>query len=189
MGGNSDEKGVSIVVDGAGNVYTTGGYSGTTDFDPGVGYYPMSSVNPSLYDIFVSKLDALGNFVWVKSFSGPNSHQPYAIAIDGANNLYISGVFEGTVDFDPSAAVFNLITTGGSGETFVCKLNNSGNFMWAKNFGGNGYEGSMALDGSANVYTTGLFSGLADFDPGMGIYNLKHTGIPFLVLLMLLYPN
>ena len=68
LGGTSHDKGWSIAVDTSGNVYTAGYFQGTADFDPGTGTFNMSSAGQS--DIFVSKLDASGNFLWAKQLGG-----------------------------------------------------------------------------------------------------------------------
>ena len=61
MGGTMYDNGYSIAVDDAGNVYTTGSFEGTVDFDPSSGLFYLNSIGDK--DIFVSKLDASGNFV------------------------------------------------------------------------------------------------------------------------------
>ncbi len=54
--------GHSIAVDNSGNVYTTGYFNGSVDFDPGAGISTLTSAGD--WDVFISKLDASGNFVW-----------------------------------------------------------------------------------------------------------------------------
>ena len=56
---------ISIGIDANGNVYTSGNFYGTSDFDPGPDTYNMTSAGNS--DIFVAKFDACGNFVWAKN--------------------------------------------------------------------------------------------------------------------------
>lgn len=68
MGGTSSDFSSSIAVDASGNVYTTGYFKGTSDFDPGTGVFNLTSAGNT--DIFVSKLNALGNFVWTKQIGG-----------------------------------------------------------------------------------------------------------------------
>jgi hypothetical protein len=68
MGGPSSDLGQSVVVDAGGYIYTTGYYEGTVDFDPGINVNNLTALGS--YDIFVSKFDASGNLIWVKSMGG-----------------------------------------------------------------------------------------------------------------------
>ena len=181
MGGTSGDWGLGIAVDSAGNVYTTGVFRGTADFDPGPGTYNLTEAGGG--DIFVSKLDSSGNFVWAKSVGGGtslDSDKGRGIAVDSVGNVYTTGWFSDTVDFDPGTGTYNL-TSAGSYDIFVSKLDSSGNFVWAKSMGGTSGSRAhaIAVDSAANVYTTGLFSGTVDFDPGAGTYNLTSTDSPY----------
>ena len=91
MGGILLDYGYSIAVDGSGNVYTTGFFFGTADFDPGSGIFNMVPIGN--FDIFVSKLDASGNFVWAKQMGGASNDFGNSIAVDDFGNVYITGVF------------------------------------------------------------------------------------------------
>jgi len=133
MGGTNLEESVSIAVDDSGNIYTTGYFQGTTDFDPGLGTFNLTSAG--VQDIFISKLDASGNFVWAKSIGEISTDIGYSIAIDVSGNVYTAGYFYGTADFDPGAGTFNLTSAGGQ-DIFISKLDASGNFVWAKSMGG-----------------------------------------------------
>jgi len=172
-------RGSSISIDpaGSGNVYTTGSFFGTIDFDPGAGVFNLTSTVTTTHDIFISKLDSAGNFIWAKQMGGTGHDSPYSIAIDpfGSGNVYTTGWFLGTADFDPGAGIFNLISDGDY-DIFISKLNASGNFVWAKRIGGINSElaYSLILDpsGSGGVYTTGYFIETVDFDPGPGTFNL-----------------
>ena len=172
MTGIDYDYGRSIAVDALGNVYTTGNFYDTVDFDPGGGLYKLIS-DFHHWDIFISKLDASGNFVWAKRMGGANNDQGYSIALDDSGNVYTTGFFQGTADFDPGFGIFNL----SGGGMFISKLDSAGNFIWAKTIGINVQGFSIALDASGNVYTTGRFSGTADFDPdSSGTFNLTSGG-------------
>jgi len=184
MGGNS--FGSSIITDAFSNVYTTGNFSDTTDFDPGPGVFNLVALGS--YDAYISKLDSAGNFVWgkqIKCINDTSWATCTAITLDVLGNIYIIGHFVGTIDSDPSAGVFNLssINTNGISEIFVSKLDTAGNFVWAKQFGGSGALGllssSITVDVLGNILTTGLFSGITDFDPGPGIFNLSNISAAF----------
>jgi hypothetical protein len=85
-------------------------FQGTADFDPGAGTFHLTSSGSD--DIFVSKLDSAGNFVWAKAMGGPSGDAGQGIAVDGAGNVYTTGSFQGTADFDPGAGTFNLTSSG-----------------------------------------------------------------------------
>ena len=160
-----------ISVDGSGNVYTTGYFGVTLDFDPGSG---TVNLTPNGYrDVFIQKLDSSGNFVWAKSFGGTGFDSGNSISIDGSGNVYTTGYFEGTVDFDSGSGTLNL-TSNGNRDVFIQKLTSSGNLVWAKSFGGSStdFATSISLDGSGNVYTAGSFRSIVDFDPDSGTNNL-----------------
>jgi Ig-like domain CHU_C associated/Secretion system C-terminal sorting domain/SprB repeat/Beta-propeller repeat/Bacterial Ig-like domain (group 2) len=182
MGGTSYEIAYSNVVDASGNVYTVGIFAGTSDFDPGAGVYNLTSAG--FGDIFVSKLDASGNLIWAKSMGGADSDDGRSIAVDGSGNVYITGDFRGTADFDPGTGVFNLTAPTGFADMFISKLDASGNFVWAKLIGGSGPDGSLsiAVDGSGNLYTTGFFNSTVDFNPGAGVSNLTASDLDIFIL-------
>ncbi len=180
MGGTTDDHGMSMALDPNGNVYTAGYFSGSDgDFDPGAGTAILASAGT--YDAFVSKLDSSGNYVWAKSMGGVEDDFAYGIAVDPYGNAFVSGHFSNTADFDPGAGTANLTVSGLTfiGDIFVSKLDSSGGFVYAKQIGSvDAYDYGYAidLDSSNNVYVTGVFNGLADFDPGAGTSNLTPVG-------------
>lgn len=175
-GSTGNDTGRSVDVDSAGNVYTTGDFQGTVDFDPGTGTSIYSPVGVG--DAFVQKMNATGDFIWVKTFGGATSDVAESVSVSPTGNVYITGRFEQTVDFDPGAGIYNLTSNGGL-DIFTCKLNTSGNLIWAKSFGGTGHDWGQAnaIDTDESVYITGLFYWTVDFDPGAGAYNLTSNGV------------
>ncbi len=173
--GNSFDVCRAITLDNDNNVYATGFYSTTVDFDPGPGQFNLTSVNAE--DIFLSKYDPDGKLIWAKSIGDFRYQAAYSIALDTAKNIYITGIFFGTADFDPGPGVTNL-TSNGNEDIFVCKYDQFGNFIWASSFGGptNEFCNSLKLDKAGNIYINGYFENTADFDPGPGTFNLTSAG-------------
>jgi hypothetical protein len=85
---------------------------------------------------FLSKLDQNGNFLWAKTIGGSLTEDAIDLHVDALSNIYITGTFKGTVDFDPSGGVSNLSSISGFVDVFICKFDGNGNFVWAKNIGG-----------------------------------------------------
>jgi len=176
MGSTGDDDGYYITVDVLGNVYATGNFQNTVDFDPGAGTANLTSAGEK--DIFVLKMDTDGNLVWAKRCGSSSADVGYSIDLDNSGNVYTTGYFQGTVDFDPGAETSNL-TSVGNADVFMLKLNASGNFVWAVSYGGTSaeYGQSMNVDSSGNIYTIGRFAGFGDFDPSAGTANLTSAGL------------
>lgn len=173
IGGTGIDRGYSIASDVSGNIYTTGVYTGPADFDSGSGTFILDSTG-----LFVAKYNLLGSLVWAKEVTGAGGQ---SISLDIFGNVYVTGQFYGTCDFDPGAGMYNLTSLGSTTDMFVLKLDNLGNFLWAKSFGGPGSSDatgrSIAIDVLGNAYTTGSFVGAVDFDPGSAIYSLTSVSM------------
>jgi len=170
--------GRSITVDASGNIYTTGTFYETVDFDPGNGTTNLTS---NYYgSVFILQLNPSGNLGWVKQIDANESR---SIIADAAN-VYVTGSFKGTIDFDPGILVHNLVAAGSTtvflypANQFVLKLDLSGNYVWAANLATTDFSGgsSITVDAVSNVYAAGYFSGTADFDPGNGVHNIANNG-------------
>jgi hypothetical protein len=178
FGGIGQDGGRGVSVDTSGNVFVTGFFWGTVDFDPD----PAASDNVTAAggeDAFVSKFAADGTYMWLKTIGGADADRTQSIAVDSVGNLYLCGVFKLTVDFDPDPTATANLTSGGDNDGFVWKLGASGRFDWVKQIKGSGIDWAfqLALDPSANVYTTGTFEAVSDFDPAGAGASLTSFGL------------
>lgn len=177
----------SMEIDDSGNIIVAGQYTGTIDLNPGGSQNLISSGGFGTvvgYNSFIVKLDSIGDFVWGRDLGSSTQNDIcYGVAVDNDGNVYSSGFFKGTVDFDPGTAVYNLSTVVSSrAEVYIHKLNAEGDFVWVKNFpamsgiaqGSLGLE--MDIDPMGNVVTVGYFSGTVDFDPGANTHTLTSNG-------------
>ncbi|WP_118976787.1 SBBP repeat-containing protein [Taibaiella koreensis] len=176
-----------IVLDASGNIYISGNFGsfgtpGTVDFDPGPGTHTLNT-SGDLYttDVFVVKLDATGGFIWARQLGGDKSDASTGIALTGTGDVLVTGTFRGTADFNPGAAVANLTASSSVGDVFITKLNNGGDYVWAKRIGGTDQTIAKGIrtDVDGNIYTLGAFAGTADFDPGAGIENMTTAPGPY----------
>jgi hypothetical protein len=176
FGGNSYDVGSNLAFDASNNVYILGSFYNTVDFNPDLGITNLTSNGD--YDVFISKLDVNGNFLWVKSFGGNSADEGRGIQIDAQGNIYVNGAFQGAVDFDPNASTLTLSSIGAT-DIFMAKLNSAGNLVWAKSMGSSAYDNGtdLVLDKKGtNIYLTGQFENTVDFDPNIGTSNLTSLG-------------
>lgn len=177
IGGPEGDDGRSIAIDSEDNVYITGRFKQTVDFDPGVGVQTLTATGTN-FNTYILKLDAAGDFLWVKQFEG-SGNEPKALALDTSGNVYITGSLPrlNTIDLDPGPGVLNFSVTAGTAinmDVYVVKLNTSGTLIWAKQMGGISLDQStnITVDNNGNVYTLGRFRGTADYNPGTAVNNL-----------------
>jgi hypothetical protein len=184
IGGASEDKVASIKVDDTGQLYLAGNYQEMCDFDPGLSTYFLTS--SGFFDHFILKLDSFGVFDWAVTFGGNSGDFLAGMEIDNFGNIYSTGFFSGTIDINPGDVVFEFISNG-SNDIFVQKLDNDGNFIWAKRIGNVEQEraASLKLDASNNLYITGYFVGTTDFNPNAGVYNITSLGSSDIFILKL----
>lgn len=170
---NSGSNIADVKCDLQNNIYLVGNFRGTCDFDPGSGSDSLRG--KSLGDGFIAKLDAAGNFVWARQIANTsNDYYQNAVSrgidIDANNNVYTTGDFNGTFDFDPGTNT-HILTSAGI-DWYILKLNEQGDFVWVDVFGGNENEtgADIAVDNDGNVYAVGSIGHTADMDPGPAVY-------------------
>ena len=178
IGGDASDMGISIDIDASGNVLVGGLFQDTVDFDPGPGVQELTIHAGSNLDIFILKLTAAGHFVWAQVFGDNGVEGGGYVTTDDADNVYLSGEYGGTIDFDFGPATHNL-TSNGQSDIFVLALNGSGDFQYVKSFGSTLDErlAGIELDASNNALITGYYQGTVDFDPGTGTYELTSNGM------------
>ncbi len=190
-----------------GDIYISGIFGDSTiDFDPGVGITKMVPGNtlfgtywPSL---FILKLNASGDFQWVKQLDIYNGGGIGASAIAkhmrGENKLiYFAGNASPFMDyeigenipydFDPGPDTAYIRFTGYNGPIgYILCLNDRGEFVWVKNIGDGGdallnfIPGSMEIN-ETHIFIGGLITGTADINPAPAVYNISGEGDLFLL--------
>lgn len=163
---------LKVETDQFGNVYVAGDFVKTADFDPSEGEYWMTSPGSTpIRDMFLLKLSSAGNFQWAGQISGSGHDQLGGLSVDESGNCYLTGWFTGSADFNPDQSGLDILLGNGTRDVFVCKWDQNRQHQWAVVLGklssGNysNYGYGITHDSYGNVYSTGSFAGIADFDP------------------------
>lgn len=150
IGGYATETITAIDINLNQEIYIAGSY---TDSLLTIGLTTL--INNSMRDVFVVKLDAYGNEIWVKSYGGIGSEGVSGIILTPQNEFYLSGGFYGSLLTLDS---ISLPTKGGY-DCYIAKFNVLGNVLWVNIIGGidNEYGGRMTIDNNGNTYLIGDF--------------------------------
>ena len=166
----------SVATDSNGNVYETGDFTDTVVFD-GVGGSDSQTASSS-DDSYLTRYNADGSYGYTKIFdNNSGSADGYSVAVDGNNNIYIAGYFDGTISFD-GVGGSDSQTTPNEG-TFLTKYQSNGTYLYTKTFdttNGNAYSSGVATDSDNNVYITGYEDGTVIFDGAGGSDSYTNTG-------------
>ena len=154
-----DTDAAGVAIDSSDNIYITGTSQGTNLFG-------KNATSGTTDDIFVAKLNSSGVVQWVYTAGGTGRDRGRKIALDSSGNIYVVGYYQNTVDFGGGN-----VTSNGSWDAFILKLNSSGTFQWVKSYGGstgNDLGRDVVVDSNDNVIMLGTFRGTVNFDSGDG---------------------
>jgi uncharacterized protein (AIM24 family) len=158
LGGTDFDAGHGVAVDSGGNVLLAGEFYQTADFGGG----PLTSAGVG--DVFVAKYKSDGSYVWARRAGDVASDVAQSVAVDGSDNVLLTGSFNGSADFGGGP-----LTSAGGDDIFLASYSPAGAPRWSKRFGStstdDGYR--VATDGSGNVLLSGSFHGQVDFGGGL----------------------
>lgn len=157
FGGVGLDRSRAIAVDVFGNILVTGSFQRTADFGGG----PLTSAGA--VDVFLAKYDARGNHIWSRRFGGTGAETGISVDVDRAGNVLLTGEFQRTVDFGGGP-----MTSAGSWDVFVVRLDFDGDHIWSRRFGDSGADAGwgIAADVDGNALVTGEFMGTMDLGGG-----------------------
>lgn len=164
--------GKQLVVDSSNMIYTTGMHEGVSNFDYNNSNYTLTSYHNSnpTRAMYLQKVDSDGNFIWVKQFEQQGLYGEQgmsSMALDSEANLYFTGYFGNSVDFDPSSN--NALLTTQSSDIFLLKLDSSGTHQWSFKIDDETWNSMSKGDAISfkndNIYTSGVWTDNSDFDP------------------------
>jgi FG-GAP-like repeat len=157
-GSTGESAGRNLAVDAAGDIFLTGGYSGTIDLDPNEGVNNLTGGGT-----YAAKWSSDGSFQWAKQVDA-NILPTAGISVSNGGNTYVAG-------------------TGANGLSSITQLNQDGSIAWNRtyNFGLNNAVQGIDVDAAGNAYAIGYFVNTVDFDPSAAVFNLSvpQNGAPF----------
>lgn len=175
ISGNVQGSITSIVTDSISNIYMSGVFDDIRDFDPGPDSVKLTAIGA--WDLYVLKWSEDGAFQWIRHLGNVDGDNwAHDMVINDDEELYVTGHFTGTLDFDAGPGIFEMTAT--NSDPYLWKMDKDGNFIWSAQFKGISFDQSrdVTLDAFGNVYSTGWFGDVMDFDPGTGEYNLISAG-------------
>ncbi|UOQ52232.1 T9SS type A sorting domain-containing protein [Hymenobacter cellulosivorans] len=142
-------------VDGAGNLYRVGSFSGSLDLGGTV-----LTARSADTDAYLAKYTSSGTLAWVRHLSSAAQDIAHDVALDAAGNVYLTGSYTDDLDLGNDVA----LTGGGQiGKLFVARFSPQGLAQWARQsapapdnlVGGSG----LVVDAGGTVAVTGLCHG------------------------------
>lgn len=175
ISGTDDQVVTDVKIDKAGNVIMVANFRNQVDADPGSGTKMLSSAGKN--DFIVTKWTADGTEIWTKQFGGAGNDYVSDMEIDANDNIYISGTFEKTMDFDPGAGT-DTLNPGKFANLFMLKLNKAGDYKWVRRLEcfGNAFWFESAIDADNNLFVTGGFKDTIDLDPTAALSKMGSKG-------------
>ncbi len=175
----------AIAVDALGNSYVTGRFGDVARFGAGEANQTDLTAPGSAEDIFAAKYNSNGLLQWAKRAGGTGTDRGFGIAIDGAGNSYVTGIFNGSAMFPATfgpgeANQANLVAANFNDDLFIAKYNDSGLLQWAERAGGLEADrgAAIAVDSAGRSYVTGNILGRAFFAPGEANETFIDASVP-----------
>ncbi len=168
-GGEGSPSTRGITIDSSNDLFIAGNFTGTVDFDPGIGIIERFTTNIYYPDAFVSKFDSNGILLWVNTWGGNASEIAFATALYNSTELFIVGTYKGECDFDPGPGE-DIYTPSIYQGLFISKWDSDdGNYHWTNTIEGRLVQArEIVIDNQGGIYLAGEWQEPADFDPGSG---------------------
>jgi len=161
-GSRSNDIARDVYVDNFGFIYFIAQVSDTTTF-------PDTTIVTNFSDICLTKMNPLGEVLWIKIIGGNLLDKGLDIKTDINDDIIITGAFSGTVQFGNTTLVSSGFT-----DVFIAKYNPNGVFQWVIHGAGPDHDEGLciAIDNLNDIYVGGFFENSLQ----IGTYNLVSSG-------------
>ncbi|HIG32639.1 MAG TPA: hypothetical protein EYQ09_04270, partial [Flavobacteriales bacterium] len=159
-----------LALDKFSNIYIVGGFQNRGASQVGT-YGPYSITSNGEWDAFIFKMDKDGNWLWAKNVGSNKTDRANGIAIDMCDDIYITGEYRNPMVF-PGANASNgtdTLSHKQKRDVFVAKMNNQGQWKWAKRARSSGTDKpyQMSVDANKQVFLGGTMRGEGTFSSGL----------------------
>jgi hypothetical protein len=157
FGDASDQFGIFVAFDPAGDVVLTADFAGSVNVGTG------ALTSAGMDDVLLAKLSPTGTALFGKSWGDPMDQVGDCVAVDPAGEIVLSGGFDGTFDFGKGP-----MTATDEGAKYLAKFDANGNALWSKSFGDGTPSDwtALAVDGTGGPVIVGEFIDAIDFGQG-----------------------
>jgi hypothetical protein len=177
IGSTNTEIAECIALDASGNLYVGGEFSSQTlDLDASLDSLFVNNGNTTVtYDPFLVKYDTSGTFQWGFNLQGTSSDYLKSVTVDANDNVLVGGYFFTNMIVDPVGGT--TVSALGSSDCFIARYSSAGVYDWSTNFGGTLAENLFSVaTANNNIYATGTFNSVVDFNPGIDTLNIQSKG-------------
>ncbi len=156
--------GYSLTIDAQSNIYLSGTFIGTKDFDYKTGVVNLNSNPSTSSNLYIASYDSTGTYRWAYRIATLGIPK---IEISNSGKVWLSSNFNSTVDLDPGTAINSINTTNAS--EFITNYTSNGSYQWGFSIKGSGAikekVTAMDISNNGNVIVAGMFTGAIDLDP------------------------
>lgn len=151
------------------NIIIAGSFDGLIDMDPSNATDTINA-DQGAYDVFIASYNPAGDLNWVRAVGSEGHDELTGVALDQSDNIYVTGVYDGTMDFDPGVGTAIESSAGVSRDPFIAVYSSSGAYQQHFTFGtsNNVEEGINVCATTSGMIFTGAIRGTIDYQPGSG---------------------
>jgi uncharacterized delta-60 repeat protein len=163
MGGEGNDKCNSVTTDSSGNIVVAGYYSSNplTIFNAdGTTFTTLANLGAE--NAFIVKYNPAGTPQWARRVGGTANDSMSSVSTDSSGNIVVTGYCSSNpvTIYNANGTTFTTLVIGIGGDVFVVKYDSTGTPLWAKSFGGNGFDSAKSIktDSTGNIVVTGQYS-------------------------------
>ncbi|HEY0261754.1 MAG TPA: T9SS type A sorting domain-containing protein [Chitinophagales bacterium] len=160
FGGSGEDKCFGTAVDAEDNIYLCGSFQNSMTVDS------FSAQSDGGTDLYILKLNASGDVIWLKTFGGSLDDAALSIGVNERQEVFVCGTFGGAMVFGDDTLTTTSIT-----QSYIGKLNRDGTVQWTKQF----YSSGALTANTLTVLLNGTVAVAGYFSENMSIDTLTEN--------------